>query len=239
MNNENIRIELLNINKDNENKDNENKDNENKANENKDNENKDNENLIYILENIINNNKYVNKTISNKSKDINSLSYLIDYKLSQSDCIKLGISLEIIIKEFILNQSKEILDIKEMNKKDIIEKDHLFEDKKNKIIYYAELKSNLNLDTEKIKSTVSKCLKVKNELQEKYKEYEIKMSLLNLRYYSTNKIPTNIIKKFIHIKDNLIGVNEYFTLFKIKYNFKSECEYKKFLNIISKKMFNY
>ena len=44
--------------------------------------------------------------------------------------------------------------IKEKNTKGKKETDHLFMDVNNKIIYYAEIKSNLNLDTEKSNETV-------------------------------------------------------------------------------------
>lgn len=90
---------------------------------------------------IINNNNYVKNTHSNKKKDINSLSYLINIKLSQSDCIKLGFGVEKILNDILIKYSTELKSIKEKNIKGKKEKDHLFMNEKNKIIYYAELKS--------------------------------------------------------------------------------------------------
>lgn len=52
-----------------------------------------------IFEKNILDNKYVQKCVSNKKKDIHSLSYLITYILSQSNCIKIGISLENVLHQ--------------------------------------------------------------------------------------------------------------------------------------------
>ena len=45
---------------------------------------------------------YINNFETNKKRDINSLSYLIDRTLSQSDCIKLGIGIEKLLLDTIL-----------------------------------------------------------------------------------------------------------------------------------------
>lgn len=98
------------------------------------------------------------------------MSYLVDKKLSQSGCIKLGLIFQNILKEFILSKKTDI----EYNYVilDNQETDHLFIT--DKIVIYAELKSNLNLDTEKSKSTYDKCVALKNKLQNKYKKHEVK-----------------------------------------------------------------
>ena len=103
-------------------------------------------------------------------------------KISQSKRIQLGSIYENILSEFIRLKTG-FKNIKEKPKKGKRETDHLFLDDKNKKIYYAELKCNLNLDTEKSKSTVRKCLNLKRELEnkEEYKDYEIKMFLVSLR----------------------------------------------------------
>ena len=147
--------------------------------------------LFFKISRIIRKNKYINNCSSNKKIDINSLSYLIDYDLSQSDCIKIGIGIENILKDFIL-ENTNLKNIKTKNKKGIKEKDHLFMDINKKIIYYAEIKSNLNLDTEKSKQTYKKCLDIEKELQEEYKDYEIKMFLVGVRYYEKKIIPKTI-----------------------------------------------
>lgn len=84
--------------------------------------------------------------------------------------------------------------IKEKNSKGKKETDHLFMDMKNNIIYYAKLKSNLNLDTEKSTETVQKCLQIEKELTEKYSKYEIKMFLVSLRHLRSSAIRKEIKK---------------------------------------------
>jgi len=192
--------------------------------------------LFLKISRIIRKNKYINNCSSNKKIDINSLSYLIDYELSQSDCIKIGI--ENILKDFIL-ENTNLKNIKTKNKKGIKEKDHLFMDINKKIIYYAEIKSNLNLDTEKSKQTYKKCLDIKKELQEEYKDYEIKMFLVGVRYYEKIIIPKTILKKYKEINNNLCGINEYFKFLSIKFKIFNEKNYKKILNYLVKKMFKY
>lgn len=194
--------------------------------------------LFLKISRIIRKNKYINNCSSNKKIDINSLSYLIDYELSQSDCIKIGIGIENILKDFIL-ENTNLKNIKTKNKKGIKEKDHLFMDINKKIIYYAELKSNLNLDTEKSKQTYKKCLDIEKELQEEYKDYEIKMFLVGVRYYTKKIIPKTILKKYKEINNNLCGINEYFKFLSIKFKIFNEKNYKKILNYLVKKMFKY
>ena len=123
-----------------------------------------------------------------KKKDIHSLSYLITYNLSQSDCIKIGIGLENVLRDLILCLTQELINIKPKNKKGSKEKDHLFVNNNKKNIYYAELKSNLNLDTEKTKSTYIKCLEIKKELQKEYNNMNIIMFLVSTRHFTTSII---------------------------------------------------
>ena len=195
--------------------------------------------LYTILSSIIKNNMYITKCISNKNKDIHSLSYLIDYELSQSDCIKLGIGLEYIYKDFIINQCANLINIKPINNKGDKEKDHLFMDITNKTIFYAELKSNINLDTEKSKATYNKCLDIEKQLQIQYKDYKINMFLVCERYYTNKIIPHSINNKYKPINNNLLGINEYFMALSIKKQFENEISYKDFLNLLAKHMFKF
>jgi hypothetical protein len=190
------------------------------------------------IKEIIDKNKDIKKYISNNKKDYNSISYLIDLSLSHSDCIKLGNYIEKILNDIILYSNKNIVNIKEKNIKNTKEKDHLYIDNINKIIYYAELKSNLYLDTEKTKATISKCLNIKNELELKYQDYNVKMFLVGIRYYKKSIIPNNILKKYILLNNNILGINDYFNELNIKYNFINEIKYKEFINYIVSKMFN-
>lgn len=189
------------------------------------------------LKSIIHSNEYVRNCVSNKKKDFNSLSYLIDRDLSQSDCIKVGTGIEKVLKDIILDQNKELEDIKPKNDKGKKERDHLFKDEKRKIIHYAELKSNLYLDTEKCKSTANKCMEIQKELQDLYPSYSIKMYLIGLRYYEKDSMPKVVADKYTAIQDNVLGVNEYLTTL-CGFSFGHERDYKAFLNQLADAMFN-
>jgi hypothetical protein len=196
-------------------------------------------NDIQILENditkIIYDCNYIKNCKSNKKKDFNSLTFLIEKNVSQSDCIKLGIGFEKITEQTILEYTK-FVNIKPINKKGFKEKDHLFMDNKNKIIYYAELKANLNLDTEKSKSTINKCLFINEELKKKYPEYIIKWCLLGYRYISKEVIPKTIFSRYKSISDNIFGINDYYEMLNINFSF-TEKSYKEYLNKIVDAMF--
>lgn len=172
---------------------------------------------LQIIFNNLNYNK-INKK-NNKKIDICSLSYLLkDLNLKQNECIKLGLFIEKFLFELILNYTN-LKSIKEKNKKNKIEKDHLFLDDNKKIIYYAEIKSNINLDTEKSKQTINKILNVNKELIEQYKNYKIIYYLVNVRFLYKNEIPKNILNKYKQIDNNLCCLNEYLINLNIKYKF--------------------
>jgi hypothetical protein len=190
---------------------------------------------IIDIYDIVDHNNYLVNCKSNKKKDYNSISYLIDKPCSQSDCIKLGIAIERCLIDIILELNKNLINIK--NTFNQRECDHLFMSKTNKQIYYTELKTNLNLDTEKSKSTINKCILIEQELKKSYPDYEIKWCLLGLRYLNNSFIPNFIINKYKSIQDNVLGINEYFDLLSINYKF-DENEYKKFINYIMNKIIN-
>lgn len=179
---------------------------------------------------------YINNCFSNKKKDISSLSYLVDTKLSQSDNIKLGIAIEHYLTQSILRLTS-FDNIKKPNKKGIKEKDILFLDKNKKVIYYTEIKSNLNLDTEKCKSTYLKCLSIIDELSNQYSSYELRWCLLGARYISHKEIPITIKNKYRPIYKNLFGINDFLKMYKIHYIF-NEINYKKLINNIANACFN-
>lgn len=98
-----------------------------------------------------------------------SISYLLyNTKPSeQSINIKLGKFGEFLSKELIkLNEQFELLNcgVQEINnkRKDV---DLIFKDKLNKIIYYRELKGNIELDTEKLPATIDKCKEIENSIK--------------------------------------------------------------------------
>jgi hypothetical protein len=167
-----------------------------------------------------------------EGKDDNeSLSILIDIPLSQSEKIQFGNRMENMLLSFILHNTS-LKNIKQKNQKGVKETDHLFMDMNKNIIHYAELKSNLNLDTEKSAETVKKCLKIKEILRTQYPEYKIKMSLVSLRHLSSSTIRNDVKNKYDDICNNLLGVNEYLLKLGISQQkeFLSEENYKIFIN---------
>ena len=204
------------------------------------------ENMVKIVEEknnmnwkkLVDANAYIQGSVSNKTKDMNSLSSLINRDLSQSDCIKLGTGIEKVLVDCVLAQQNHVLvNIKQKNKKGVKERDHLFKDEVNKTIYYAELKSNLNLDTEKCKSTSAKCIQIVDELKKEFIDYHIELSLVGLRYFHTKDIPKIISNKYVSIQDNVVGINEYMGKLKVYPGFQSEEKYKDFLNYVADSMF--
>ena len=186
------------------------------------------------LESIIKQNRYVYNCSSNIHKNKHSLSYLIKSKMSQSDCIKLGIGLEKLLTDLILDNTK-LVNIKRKNKKGKKEKDHLFLDKVNKQIFYAELKANLYLDTEKYRKTIQKCKSNVREIKSANPDCTVSWCLIGLRYLNSDDICPTIAKKYKAIEGNLFGINDYFDMLGMN-NFSKEV-YKDFLNEVAKKMF--
>jgi len=190
---------------------------------------------IDLLKDLVKKNDYIKNCKSNKKKDPSSLSYLIKRDMSQSDCIKLGTGVEKLVTDIVLNYSS-LENIKPKNVKDQKERDHLFIDKKAKIVYYAELKANINLDTEKSKATYSKCLDIVKELQKEFPEYTVKWCLLAYRYIDNDCISLSIKKKYMKISENLYGINEYLEMLGIDFEFTEET-YTSYLNTIADEMF--
>ena len=168
------------------------------------------------------------------TKDINSLSYLVDGHISQSKCIKLGNYLEKFILSYILLHNKSLSSIKKPNEKGVKEKDHLFKNETIKTIYYAEIKGNLKLDTEKTKATIEKCVSIANDLKNEFPDCKINSSLVNIRYLHKNEIPKNIRKKYKQIDNMICGLNDYLKLLQIEpITYK---KYKLIINTIVEKM---
>lgn len=182
--------------------------------------------------------EYIRNCKANKKKDKDSFSFLVDaIVLSQSDCIKLGTGFEKLISDTILRFRPELISIKPKNAKGKKEKDHLFLDKGNKIVYYAELKANLNLDTEKSKSTYIKCLQIAEELRNEFDEYEIRWCLLGYRYTEQSEMSKVIISKYDAIRSNVFGINEYFEMMGIQFKFGGD-DYKTYVNNVAIEMFS-
>ena len=189
------------------------------------------------LSKVIHKNKYLNKIRKTTKQDNTSLAYLLKtYKITQRESIRIGYFIEKLLIDIILNETN-LINIKESNRKGQKETDHLFFDSNTNTIYYAEIKSNLNLDTEKSKETVSKVRKIVNILKRSYKNCEIKYCIVNTRFLSSSEIPNNIINKYTKFKNHIIGLNDYFKLLNIdkKINY---IEYIKILEHYIKKIRN-
>lgn len=188
-----------------------------------------------FLQQIISHNDYVSNCTSNKSKDVHSLSSLVQRSLSQSDCIKLGTGLEKVLLDLIMT-NPAIQNIRPKNSKGKKERDHLFLDEATNTIYYAELKSNLNLDTEKCLSTSNKCIQILDELRTEHPSRNIRMFLVGVRYVDKNLIPKIIASKYSNIADNVAGVNNYLEALGLPV-FENEASYVAFVNQLADAMF--
>jgi hypothetical protein len=125
-----------------------------------------------------------------------SISYLFFGKQisEQSVRIRFGHFGEYICKELILSTNNfELMScgIQNLNniKKDI---DLLFKDKNTKIIYYRELKGNIELDTEKIQATIEKCKYIKKYLIDNYPDYTVNYGILNWSVYNNDYLTSGL-----------------------------------------------
>ena len=68
----------------------------------------------------------------------------------------------------------------------------------NKIIYYRELKGNIELDTEKLPATISKCKEIESSLKSTHLDYSINCGILNWSVYNRKILTAGIsnIKTF-------------------------------------------
>ena len=105
-----------------------------------------------------------------------------------------------VIKNVIGSKSKDI--------------DFIFEYKLNKIIYYYEDKSNLELDTEKLPATYNKVKAIHKYLEETYPGYTIKSSILHWSIWNKDKLPKKYNTKIKECIKNGVSVSWPKDLFK-------------------------
>ncbi len=174
-----------------------------------------------------------NKKVINESS-FSSLLIKQNITPSQSESIRIGILLEKIFTLYI-EKNTNFKNIKEVNKKGRREKDVLFEDCDAKVIIYGEIKSNLELDSEKYKITCTKVLKNEEELKKKYKnKYNIKAFLVGIKYLKFIDMENRIKWKYKELENKVLGINEFLDLFNLD-GFSDIEEYGKFL----KELYNY
>lgn len=191
---------------------------------------------------IIDENEYVKNCVSNQSSSIHSLSYLISGDRSQSDRIKCGNAVEKILRDMATKLTACKV-VPRKNKKGLKEKDILLMDNTNKKIYYAEIKCNLDLDTEKSRSTFEKCQSIRDELtsiiesEDKLSGYTLEWCLLGARYLHFDDIPHTIAKKYVDIEGNVFGVNQFLEMVGVPFQYTMD-QYVGQLNYMAEAMFD-
>ena len=167
-----------------------------------------------------------------------SLSFLLHGKRpsEQSISIKMGRFGEFLTKEMIKRKDNlELLTcgIQQINnkKKDV---DLIFKDEINKIIYYRELKGNIELDTEKIPATVDKCNEIKSSLQITYSDYFIDCAVLNWSVYNRSILTSGIsnIKTFETGGIKIDHMSDFLRIVNIEWNEEEFYDYFRELGLI-------
>lgn len=148
--------------------------------------------LEYIKENITND-IVINGIHKSRPKlQYGIKEFLGNTNISQSQSIRFGNYLEKYLQEAIIN-SPNITDLNINNvvvggKKIQMDIRFLYKDK----VYYYELKTNLNLDTEKSSKTIEKINLVKEKLSELYTNHEVFVSILSPWYKYENNMSIKI-----------------------------------------------
>jgi hypothetical protein len=126
-----------------------------------------------------------------------------------------------IIKNVIGKKSKDI--------------DLLFVNEKDKTIHYRELKSNLELDTEKLNATYTKIKKIKEYLSKTYPDFSLDVALMSWAVYEKNDLPKKYETKIKECNSNEVDVVFPIDLFKlINADISKESYYEMFRNLAEK-----
>lgn len=184
---------------------------------------------------IVTSNAYINKpNVGNV--DIHSFGYLTNSPLPQSQNIMLGHCMENFFRDVVVTYATGWESIKTKNTEGQKERDHIYKNSEAKRIIYAEQKDNINLDTEKSRSTVAKVLAIIDDIKKLYPDYTVDGYIFAARYLSNGE---DVAKKIIGAKysgANVIGVNEYLGCFGLT-QFKDYTEYKGIIAEICKLKF--
>ena len=153
-----------------------------------------------------------------------SISYLLygEKPSEQSINIKLGRLGEYLSKELIkTNNNLELLTcgVQKINnkKKDV---DLIFKNKSDKIIYYFELKGNIELDTEKLPATITKCKEIENSLTTTYTDYNINCGILNWSVVNRSELTAGLsnIKTFENNGIKIYHMDDFLKIIEIIWN---------------------
>jgi len=176
--------------------------------------------IINIKQNGI---KWINKILKDKIiyNEPGSISYLLYGKKISEHSININFRKfsEYLIRELIKTKSNyELLnyDMKEIynGKRDIY---LIFKNNNTKIIYYRELRGNINLDTKHLQNTITKYNHISNLIKSTYSNYIINCGILNWSVYNRTILKDGLINieafenwgiKIDHFEDllNIIGV---------------------------------
>lgn len=166
-----------------------------------------------------------------------SISYLLygAKPSEQSINIKMGRHGEWLSKELIkknTNLDLLICGVQKINnkKKDI---DLLFKNEGTKTIYYRELKGNIELDTEKLPATISKCKEIENSLKETYPDYTINCGILNWSVYNRKILTAGLsnIKSFENGGIKIDHMGDFLEIIGMQWN---EADYYNYFREIAK-----
>lgn len=129
---------------------------------------------------------------------------------AQSLYIKIGRNFEEWFKYIVEDCGMKLLpdgvvdDVIDGKSKDI---DFLFMDTVNKIVYYRELKSNLDLDTEKLPATYEKIKKITKYIEIHYPSYRIDSSLMTWAVFEKSDLPKKYNTKIKYCNNANVSVS--------------------------------
>lgn len=161
-------------------------------------------------------------------ENFESINNLVNITITQSQSIRLGTSIEDLLRIYIRSASSWD-DIKPANKKGVKERDHLFSrtlENGETEKMYSELKSNLQLDSEKRAKTASKVKEIAEE--EGCPGY-----ITALRHFSSDTLIKSTKTNFYKERDvDVLSVQEYFDVLNIACPFENEEVYKDWVRFI-------
>ena len=160
-------------------------------------------------------NTYINARDTEKHGDAHSFHTLASCgsKMSQGQKIMLGHCVEKVMRDAVLSCKKQsCVDARDKPRAGEHETDMLFVFDDSKLVMYAECKANINLDTEKSKSTDQKCQTVLEGLRAKYPGYDVKACVLALRYLSMEEPLAKTHAKKYKLTP-VLGVNDFLAQF--------------------------
>ena len=149
---------------------------------------------------------YISNLKPKSTEDASSLCSLLTRKVSQSTNIRLGNELESIVNLY----ATAHIQAEDLRPKKVQKGAHQLDwlRRFGHSIIYGELKSNINLDTEKRKATIDKVIAVGAELVKVHSSETVQPYLVSNRYLRTNEIPVLMAKSYDSV--TLIGIADFF-----------------------------